>query len=104
DIEGGQADRAIFTQLGAVRFMQLDEALDDGAVAGERHDRVGADRQYAFDAVERLAEHAAGEAGGRLVRLAGPDDDGGKARRSAVDIALARVVVDQQFATALVMP
>jgi hypothetical protein len=94
DVERRQTDRAVLAQLCAVRFMQFHEPFDYGPIAGKRHDRIHADRQDAFDAVQRLAEHTAGEAGGCLVRLAGPDDGGRQAGGAAVDIALARVVVD----------
>ena len=57
--------------------------------------------QTASGAGQRLADDAAGEGRGRLVRLARPHDDGRQAQRAAVDEALAALVVDQQFADRL---
>src|SRR5690606_27603261 len=50
---------------------------------------------------QRLAQDVGEEAGGGEVGLARADGDGGEANADAVDKALARIVVAQQFANGL---
>src|SRR5579863_9184177 len=90
DREAGKADRPIVADRLARRLVEFQESLDHAAISRDGHYRVETDGNGAGDAGQRLAEQAAGEAGGRLVGLAWPDDDRRQAGAASVEETLAR--------------
>ena len=83
---------------------RVDEEVDRRARAGVPVADVLRDRQHRLVPGERLADDAGEEAGGRLVRLAGPDADGGQADADAVHEAAPRVVGEEQLVDRLLRP
>ena len=76
----------------------MDESFDHLARRKQPHAGFGRKRAFVRDSVQRLAHHGARKRRGRGVRLSRPHDDGRKAQRPAVDIALAREVAHEIFA------
>ena len=101
DVEPGNVDRACVREAGRRRLVADDQVRDHRARRRHPHLRIrrdGADRVHAG---ERLADDAARERRRGLVRFPRPHGDRRQPQAAPVDIALARHVVDQEFADCL---
>ena len=92
---------AIVGEGGLGDLVERDERCDDGAITGHGVALIAAHGERAGLARERFAEHAAGPTRRGGIGLAGANDDGREAGGTAVEVALARVIVDEEFADRL---
>ena len=101
--DAGNVDAAGVRERCDGRFVRDDQVVDGAARRREPHPRLARDRAYGVDAIQRFAQDAAGERRCGLVRFARPHADRRQPQAAAVDEALARPVVDEEFADRLLI-
>src|SRR5919198_732038 len=101
DWNAGEEHRATLAKLARRQFSYAAQTLHHARYGDACHARVRPHRADVIAAGERLADDGARPPGHGGVRAPWPHHDGGQASRAAIDVAAARILVDQHFANEL---